>query len=385
MDGVQEVVEKYFVDGFSYLEILDFLRIRHGFTCSLSKLKRYLKRNGLKRRPLANVRADHAVIVANVRSELDGSGQGMGYRRMHKALISKGIICRREDVRKIMKDLDSHGVELRRKRRLHRRKYVTRGPNYVWHIDGHDKLKPFGFSIHGCIDGFSRKIIWLEVGASNKLPDVIAKFYLDAVSTYGCPRTVKADDGTEHSMIEPIHIALRMINDNEENALNSFSIITSPQNQRIEAYWSILQRDRIGWWKRFFGDLSDMDMFTSEPVIIECIRFCFMNLIREDLNSVKNDWNSHIISSSRNRGHRGRPDTMYYLPHLFDVIDYKIDVDPTELADVATCISENAVDVSEEFIEFANEVAIGRDLRCNNVSEALKLYCFLLEKIEEHS
>ena len=112
-------------------------------------------------------------------------------------------------------------------------------------------------------------------------------------------------------MIEPIHIALRMINDNEDNALNSFSIITSPQNQRIEAYWSILQRDRIGWWKRFFEDLTDMDMYTSDPVITECIRFCFMNLIREDLNSVKSDWNSNIISSSRNRGHRGRPDSMY--------------------------------------------------------------------------
>ena len=90
---------------------------------------------------------------------------------MHQALISQGIHCRREDVRKIVKELDSEGVELRRKKRLHRRKYVTKGPNYVWHIEGHDKLKPFGFSILGCIDGFSRKVIWLEVGPSNKLSD----------------------------------------------------------------------------------------------------------------------------------------------------------------------------------------------------------------------
>ena len=24
----------------------------------------------------------------------------------------------------------------------------------MWHVDGYDKLKPFGFPIHGCIDGY---------------------------------------------------------------------------------------------------------------------------------------------------------------------------------------------------------------------------------------
>ena len=27
------------------------------------------------------------------------------------------------------------------------------GPNYCWHIDGNDKLIPYGFGIHGGIDG----------------------------------------------------------------------------------------------------------------------------------------------------------------------------------------------------------------------------------------
>ena len=27
------------------------------------------------------------------------------------------------------------------------------GPNHVWHLDGYDKLPPFGFAIHACIDG----------------------------------------------------------------------------------------------------------------------------------------------------------------------------------------------------------------------------------------
>ena len=62
-------------------------------------------------------------------------------------------------------------------------------------------------------------------------------------------QNIKADDGTEHTLIEPVHIALRMINDHEDNALNSFSIITSPQNQRIEAYWLI-------WFELVGGGVS---------------------------------------------------------------------------------------------------------------------------------
>ena len=30
----------------------------------------------------------------------------------------------------------------------------VQGPNHVWHLDGYDKLKPFGFPIHACIDGY---------------------------------------------------------------------------------------------------------------------------------------------------------------------------------------------------------------------------------------
>ena len=26
-------------------------------------------------------------------------------------------------------------------------------PNYVWHMDGYDKLSQYGFNIHGCADG----------------------------------------------------------------------------------------------------------------------------------------------------------------------------------------------------------------------------------------
>ena len=64
--------------------------------------------------------------------------------------------------------------------RLQRKRYDSAGPNAIWHMKGYNKLKPYGISIQGCIDRFSRHVIWLKAGAMNKNPKVIAgnyKFY----------------------------------------------------------------------------------------------------------------------------------------------------------------------------------------------------------------
>lgn len=37
--------------------------------------------------------------------------------------------------------------------RLLRRGYLTPDPNFARHADGYDKLKQYGFAVHGCIDG----------------------------------------------------------------------------------------------------------------------------------------------------------------------------------------------------------------------------------------
>lgn len=386
--ALKEIISKYFTDGMTYIEILEFLRVHHNYNISLSTLKRYFRSEDMKKRPLVNVRSSVQMITDKIKEELASSGALLGYRRMHKSLTSKGIVCRREDVRRILKDLDPEGVKLRRHRRLRRRKYRTPGPNYVWHIDGHDKLKPFGFSIHGCIDGFSRRIIWLEVSTSNKSPEVVASYYLKAVSELeGVPLVIKADDGTEHALIEPMQIYLRSLSDDTENVASSFSITTSPQNQRIESYWALLQRDRIGWWRRFLQDATDVDiLFTSDPVMLDCIRYCFMALIRKDLKSVSEEWNAHIISRSRNGGPSGRPNTMYFLPHLYETQNYLQHVENDEYSDFSPIIEHEKRDYSVEFQEFAEYFMNEHEMTAPSTpEEALNLYIFLLEKIADFS
>ena len=66
----------------------------------------------------------------------------------------------RQAVATCLHEMDPEGCDRRRRRKLKRRAYTIPGPNHCWHINGDDKLKPDGFVIHGCIDGYSRKIIW---------------------------------------------------------------------------------------------------------------------------------------------------------------------------------------------------------------------------------
>lgn len=169
-----ELIKSYFNQGYSNKEIIEFLKL-HNVTISLSTLKRRLQTLKLSRRKQeASIITDEELKNA-MEQELAGSGCFVGYRKMWARLKRKGIFVRRERVMTHLRELDPEGVESRKKKRLRRRECHTKGPNYIWHIDGHDKLKPFGFSIHGCIDGFSRRLIWLEVSTINKNPEVIAK------------------------------------------------------------------------------------------------------------------------------------------------------------------------------------------------------------------
>ena len=181
--GRDSLVQQYFDLGLNYVEIISFLLLTHGV--SHRQLKIILRRKGLTRRQNYS---DPAEVVAPVGRELQGSGHGslVGYRQMHQRLRTDyGLVADRETVRTILKTLDPDGVERRSKPKLRRRKYHCKGPNYIWHIDGYDKLKPFGFCIHGAIDGYSRRILWLEVGSSNNNPRIVGKYFVDCVVQVG--------------------------------------------------------------------------------------------------------------------------------------------------------------------------------------------------------
>ena len=64
------------------------------------------------------------------------------------------------------------------------------------------QVKTVWVCVHGAIDGYSRKILWLEVGNSNNNPRIFAKYYIDYVRQIGgTPRIIRADRGTENGHV----------------------------------------------------------------------------------------------------------------------------------------------------------------------------------------
>ena len=92
------------------------------------------------------------------------------------------------------------GCELRRSRALQRRRYSSPGPNHTWHVDGYDKLKPFGFPVHGCIDGWSRRIMCLKLTRSNKIFHNVL-WYSNVVQLESMPHTPVTTTATKTTQL----------------------------------------------------------------------------------------------------------------------------------------------------------------------------------------
>ena len=83
-----------------------------------------------------------------------------------------------------------------------------RGSNALWHQDGNEKCRPWGFYVHGCIDGHSRRIVYL-LCAGNKRSDTVFEAFLQGVRDIGLPSRVRGDFGKENNKIEQYMIQKR--------------------------------------------------------------------------------------------------------------------------------------------------------------------------------
>ena len=94
------------------------------------------------------------------RALLDGPEYMEGYGHGKDVCLVKDV------VQVLLGQLDPEGFYMQKCHRLRRRVYRNEGPNVAWHADGYDKSKPYEFAIHWCIDGWSRKVLWLIVTRS---------------------------------------------------------------------------------------------------------------------------------------------------------------------------------------------------------------------------
>ena len=385
--GRDDLIESYFHLGLEYTEILLFLVFSHGINLSLRQLKRILKAKGLGRRRNAS---DLREVVQAVEEELRGSGSNIGYRQMTQRLVNDHrLVVGKETVRELLNILDPEGVEIRARHRLKRRQYITKGPNHLWHIDGYDKLKPFGFCIHGAIDGFSRRILWLDVGYTNNDPTVITQYFVDCVRQLGgTARVIRADCGTENGYVAAVQRFIRRDGEDNWAGEDSFIYGKSVSNQRIEAWWSILGKDCTRWWIDFFKDMRSCGLYHDDDCIeVECLKFCYMPILRDELHRAARLWNLHRIRPSTNvESPSGRPDVLFFLPEVSGARNYMVDVDLDELdlAEERCCYRPPQSGCSDEFTQLAEIIMREKNLQFPRTpEEATTLYVTLLEEIDK--
>ena len=343
-------------------------------------MKRILKRLRLQYSPRQEV-------VNIIKQECNVSGICVGYRTMWKRLVrDHGLVVKRNDVMKIMKETFPDETKKRKAHRLQRRVYRLKGPNYTWHVDGYDKPKPFGFCIHGCIDGYSRKVLWLEVASTNNNPSVVCKYYLDCLMHVKCaPRILRTYLGTENTSLSFLQPYFRYNSNDSMAGMKSFMSGKSTSNQRIEAFWGTLRKLGIHWWINLFKDIRDCGLFyTDHPVVKECLQFCFMDALQTDLDRIAKHWNSHDIRQQKGYAERpsGKPDVMYFVPELTDGHNFRTYVD-TE--DVKVCIElygEKKQTCSNAFKELINILKPNVQIPVHP-DEALRLFVELYLSLED--
>ncbi|POW10701.1 hypothetical protein PSTT_05918 [Puccinia striiformis] len=243
-----------------------------------------------------------------------------------------GDIIRRV-VYELLKGVDPERVTGWLKQTCKQRVFHVRGPNHVWAIDGHDKLKPFGITVYGFIDAWSRKILGLFVHVTNNDPKHIGVYYLKLVLRLGgIPLKVTADYGTETCDVSTYQMMLshRFGGITLEETTKRMHHTKSTHNQKIECLWSQMMRQHNRSIINHLMDrVNDHSHNMQDPIQKLLFLFLWIPVFQSSAN-IWVDLNNH----ARKRKDKTislptgcTPDFSYSTPEAFHTVDQLVPVD----------------------------------------------------------
>lgn len=218
-----------------------------------------------------------------------------GETNVMAGLRQRGIYIQRRRVREAIVRVDPINRANRWGQRIERRPYSVPHPNFLWHIDSNLKLRHWRMVIHGCIDGFSRCIIYLNIHNNNRATTVLSCFQR-ATTEWGYPSRVRADNGGEN-----VAVGEHMIWFRGENR-GSFLTGPSTRNTRIERLWRDVVESVVTIFTSLFLFMegnnlldpgSDNDMFA--------LHYVFLPRVQRLLDRFVQCFNMHSVSTERNR------------------------------------------------------------------------------------
>ena len=243
-----------------------------GWQLSFTWFVQLRKRIGIRRRiswQEAEERHEEfrSIIMAELdRGEINNYGRTMLYahfrssdslqlmisRYVQKPLNSdKYLFYQRDRLFSIVRELDPVGVYKRSQEVSRRRgEYITPGPDFVWSLDAHCKLEPYGIQIYAAIDAYSRHIIWVYIGVSARTMISVFRQFASALKIRKvAPQLVRADKGKETLMAADAQYQhARRTRGEDCTFRGTFVYGTSVLNQRIESWWAQISRGKLIDW-----------------------------------------------------------------------------------------------------------------------------------------
>ncbi|KAH6874557.1 hypothetical protein B0T10DRAFT_586127 [Thelonectria olida] len=189
----------------------------------------------------------------------------------------------------------------------HRKNFQVPGPNFMWSLDGYEKLKNFGFSVYACIDTYSRAIIWIYVGRGNMTALSSLKQFLRTVSYSGVrPLFTRSDHGIETPLWAGAQAILADLDQTEfrYTTEDNDQRVRSTSNQRIESWWEKLLKGVSQRWVAFSHELIDSGLFQPNRLAHQITVYALYGpMIRQEVADFTEMWNGHRIRPQKNREH----------------------------------------------------------------------------------
>ncbi|KAL2092694.1 hypothetical protein ACEWY4_012492 [Coilia grayii] len=226
-------------------------------------------------------------LIVDILQQTPNSGEVY----IQAGLRCRGIRIQRWRVRQSLYNIDPIGRSLRGRHAIRRRTYDVRNPNQLWHFDSNHKLVRWRMVLHGCIDGYSRTIIYLQCLDNNRAASVLSLF-VAGVESFGLPSRVRCDLGMEN-----IDVARFMLN---RRGLNRRSVITgvSVHNQRIERLWAVVNRVVSYHYVNLFNFMEQQGILDSlNEIHLFCLHYIYLPRIQRSMNEFREQWNNHGLST----------------------------------------------------------------------------------------